>query len=317
MAAHIPVMLNEVIGGLAPKDDGVYIDGTFGRGGYSAAILDAAATRVWGIDRDPTAVTFGLELSQRFDGRLTVLEGKFGDMQQLMSEAGVHRVDGVTLDIGVSSPQLDDPVRGFSFQADGPLDMRMSDAGPTAADFVNGAPESELADVIHDLGEERYARRIARAIVSARDEAAIATTTQLAGIVRRVVRRSRDGIDPATRTFLALRIQVNDELGELDAGLRAAEGLLVPGGRLAVVAFHSLEDRRVKDFLRTRSGFAAAPSRHMPPPALSQEPSFRLIDRGVTKPRQTEVNENPRARSARLRVAERTTAPAWPIEASV
>ena len=317
MAAHIPVMLNEVIGGLAPKDDGVYIDGTFGRGGYSAAILDAAATRVWGIDRDPTAVTFGLELNQRFDGRLTVLEGKFGDMQQLMSEAGVHRVDGVALDIGVSSPQLDDRIRGFSFRADGPLDMRMSGTGPTAADFVNGAPESELADVIHDFGEERYARRIARAIVSARDEAAIATTTQLAAIVRRVVRRSRDGIDPATRTFLALRIQVNDELGELDAGLRAAEGLLVPGGRLAVVAFHSLEDRRVKDFLRTRSGFAAAPSRHMPPPALSREPSFRLIDRGVTKPSPTEVNKNPRARSARLRVAERTTAPAWPIEASV
>ena len=314
-AAHLPVMAKEVISGLNIRDGGIYVDGTFGRGGYTQAILEAAATRVFGIDRDPAAITFGAELSSKYDGRLTVLEGCFGDMASLMTKAGVSQIDGVTLDLGVSSPQIDDPVRGFSFRFDGPLDMRMGSVGPTAADFVNEAAEEEIADVIYHYGEERYSRHIARAIVEAREGDPILTTSQLVKIIHQNVRRSKDGINPATRTFMALRIQVNDELGELERGLVGAEEILSPGGRLAVVSFHSLEDRIVKSFLHEHSGATGRGSRHMPElPDAAPIPSFSLVKRGAIKPGKDETSTNSRARSARLRVAERSDAPAWPTE---
>lgn len=312
-------MLEEVIDALAPRNGGVYVDGTFGEGGYSQAILDAAATTVLGIDRDPRAVTLGAELGRPYSGRLTVLHGRFGDMDSLMKEAGITQVDGVTLDLGVSSPQLDEAARGFSFRADGPLDMRMSgdDGTATAAEFINAAPEAELADVLHRYGEERQARRIARAIVTARAERPILRTGELAEIVRGIVKTSGkdQAIDPATRTFLALRIHVNDELGEVRRGLVAAEHVLAPGGRLAVVSFHSLEDRIVKQFLAARSGRAGRGSRHLPETS-SPDPSFRLIARRAVKPSAAEIERNPRGRSARLRVAERTAAPSWPRKAA-
>lgn len=312
-APHIPVLLAEVVAALAPRDGGVYVDGTFGAGGYARAILDAADCRVWGIDRDPAAVARGRELAGRYPGRLEVLEGRFGEMDGLLAGHGVAAVDGVALDLGVSSPQLDEAERGFSFRFDGPLDMRMGRDGKTAAELVNGAAESELADIVHHLGEERFARRVARAIVAARAEAPIERTGRLAAIVRSAVPKSRDGIDPATRTFQALRMHVNDELGEIARGLAAAERLLAPGGRLAVVSFHSLEDRAVKGFLKERSSPPPAPSRHMPAAAgAARAPSLRLLHRKPVAPGPAELHINPRARSARLRAAERTTAPAFP-----
>jgi len=310
---HIPVMVNEVVDALAPRDGAVYVDATFGAGGYSRALLESADCTVWGIDRDPLAVALGRDLSKDYGGRLTVLSGRFGDMRELLAEVGVSAIDGVALDLGVSSMQIDDPARGFSFRADGPLDMRMStdDADtPTAADVVNRLAEQELADIIYAYGEERASRKIAKAIVELRDKAPIRRTEELAGLIRRVVRQSKDGIDPATRTFQALRIYVNEELTELEKALAAAEALLVPGGRIAVVSFHSLEDRRVKLFLQDRAGQAPRPSRHLPDAGTSQAPTFRLIKRGALKPGQQECTANPRARSARLRSAERTDAPA-------
>jgi 16S rRNA (cytosine1402-N4)-methyltransferase len=305
-------MIREVLSGLNLRDGGTYIDGTFGRGGYTRAILDGATTRVFGIDRDQAAITFGSNLIDKYDGRLTLLQGCFGDMASIMAEQGIKHVDGVMLDLGVSSPQIDDPDRGFSFRLDGPLDMRMGQEGATAADFINQAPEEEIADVIFQYGDERYSRRIARGIITARKINPILSTFQLVRIIHANVRRSRDGIDPATRTFMALRIQVNDELGELERGLLGAQRILGPGGRLAVVAFHSLEDRKVKSFLYKHSGLAAKGSRHMPDDSnLNFEPSFNLIKRGIIKPSANEVVLNPRARSARLRVAERTESPPW------
>ena len=312
---HRPVLLSEVIAVLEPRDGAVYVDGTFGAGGYSRALLDAARCTVWAIDRDPDAIAGAAPLVRRYADRLVVVAGRFGEMDRLLADRGVERVDGVALDIGVSSMQLDEPARGFSFMRDGPLDMRMERAGPSAADIVNTAAEGDLADLIFDLGEERKARRIARAIVDARTERPITRTTQLAAIVRRVVRPAADGLDPATRTFQALRIYVNDELGELDRGMVAAERLLRAGGRLAVVSFHSLEDRRVKRFLTTRAGLAPRASRHAPPRGPDQDagkaPSFRLITRKPVRPGAAETAINPRARSARLRAAERLDAPAW------
>ena len=311
---HVPVMLAEVLAALAPRDGAVYVDGTFGGGGYTQALLTAADCKVCGIDRDPAAIEAGAALTTRFPGRLQLLNGRFGDMERLLAARGVTQVDGVALDIGVSSPQIDEPARGFSFRQDGPLDMRMGGDGPSAADVVNTLDEAALADIIHRYGEERHARRIARAIVAARREAPITRTLALAEIVRSVVRRSPDGIDPATRTFQAIRIYVNDEIGELRRGLAAAERLLVPGGRLAVVSFHSLEDREVKNFLRTRSGGAEGVSRHLPAATRARAPSFTLLSRRAVRPTDEEMKRNPRARSARLRAAERTAAAAWPAQ---
>lgn len=309
---HIPVLRDEVAEALAPRDGAVIVDGTFGAGGYARALLERAGCTVYGIDRDPAAIERGRKLAQEFPGRLHMVPGCFGDMDRLLLDRGVESVDGVALDLGVSSPQIDEPERGFSFRFDGPLDMRMGQDGPSAADVVNTAEEAELADIIWRYGEERHSRRVARAIVSRRAEQPFARTAELADVVRRVVPKSKDGIDPATRTFQGLRIHVNDELGELERGLMAAERLLAPGGRLAVVSFHSLEDRVVKDFLRQRSGNVPAPSRHMPGPAATgPAPTFRLLSRSGTAPSEEEARRNPRARSSRLRAAERTDAPAW------
>ena len=308
---HISVLLKEVIEALAIADGAILVDGTFGAGGYSKGFLDAAACRVYGIDRDPTAIARGAEIASNYDGRLKVLEGRFGDMAELLAAEGIPAVNGVALDLGVSSMQLDQAERGFSFQKAGPLDMRMEMGGPSAADLVNSLPEAELADILWRYGEERHSRRLARAIVADRKTTPFTTTLQLADMIGRVVPRSKDGIHPATRAFQGLRIAVNDELGEVERGLAAAEQLLAPGGRLAVVSFHSLEDRAVKEFLKIRSGGASQPSRHQPMVAAPREPSFRLISRKAVQPSDEECRTNPRARSARLRIAERTSAPAW------
>lgn len=313
-APHKPVMLAEVLDAIAPRDGACYVDGTFGAGGYSRAILDVADCSVCAIDRDETAVARARTLETEYPDRFTVLCGRFGDMVSLLQAHGIERVDGVVLDLGVSSMQLDEAARGFSFRFDAKLDMRMSQTGTTAADIVNEFDERDLAKIIKELGEERFARRVARAIVEARRQAPITSTQELADIVRRVVPRSKDGIDPATRTFMALRLQVNDELGELDRGLRAAETLLVAGGRLVVVSFHSLEDGRVKRFMQTRSRTSHGVSRHIPEPESVLRPTFKLVARRALAPGAAERRDNPRARSAHLRVAERTDNPAWPPE---
>jgi len=312
---HEPVMLQQVLHALAPRAGGAYVDGTFGAGGYARAILEAADCRLWAIDRDAEAIARGADMVRLYSGRFSLLAGRFSDLDRLVQAVGTDSVDGVVFDLGVSSPQLDTPDRGFSFRHDGPLDMRMDREGETAAEVVNRLDVSELTTIIRTLGEERHAGRVARAIAAARQESPITRTGQLADIVRGVVRPSRDGIDPATRTFQALRIYVNDELGELDRGLCAAERLLAPGGRLVVVAFHSLEDRRVKSFMRVRSGGAPRASRHTPQaPGPGRAPSLRLLSRRAVKPTREETNRNPRARSARLRAAERTNADAWPCD---
>ncbi len=308
---HIPVLLKEVIEALAPKADGVYLDGTFGAGGYTIALLEAVPCVVWSIDRDPEALQRGGVIAERFPGRLNLVQGRFGDMAELLISRGITGVDGVALDIGVSSMQIDDRSRGFSFLRDGPLDMRMEKSGRSAADVVNTLSEKELADIIFTYGEERHARRVARAIVEARRERPFSRTLRLADVIRAEVRRSQDGIDPATRTFQALRIYVNDELGELERGLLGAEKLLRPGGILAVVCFHSLEDRIVKTFLKARSGVAIRPSRHTPASigAAPATATFTPLSRRPIGPSETEIAGNPRARSARLRIAARTAAP--------
>lgn len=315
MTGHNTVMLTEVMRLLAPRDGGIYVDGTFGGGGCTEALLDAAACTVWAIDRDPEAILRGATLAARFPGRLHLIEGQFGDMLSLLAHAGVHALDGVVLDLGVSSFQLDDPARGFSFRADGPLDMRMGKHGTTAAELVNTLPERELADILYQFGEERASRRIARAIATARSEAPITTTSALAGIIRSVLPPDRSGIDPATRSFQALRIRINDELGEIERALTAAARLLLPGGRLVVVAFHSLEDRIVKRFMTDAAGRAAAPSRHDPRGLLRRAvPRFRLLTPRALRPTDTETAANPRARSARLRALECLSRPPADIE---
>jgi len=326
-SGHRPVLLEEVLEALAPRDGAIYVDGTFGAGGYSRAILEAADCTVWGIDRDVSAIARGRELAAHYPGRLHMVEGCFGDMVSLLADRLGAPLDGLALDLGVSSMQLDEPERGFSFRSDGPLDMRMegpaAEGRPTAAEVVNTLPEGELADIIYTYGEERRARQVARAIVQARGDKPFTRTGELAELVRNVVKRPGGGkgakaIDPATRTFQALRIYVNDELGELERGLQAAEALLGPGGRLAVVSFHSLEDRIVKQFLRERSRQEATGSRHAPPILLEDDraATFMPLFRGTRRAGETECRENPRARSAQLRAARRTAAPAWQ-EASV
>lgn len=315
--AHHPVMLGEVLAAIAPQDGDVIVDGTFGAGGYSAAFLEAAQCAVYGIDRDEGALVRGKTLGGRYTGRLKVLRGKFADMVRLLEAEGVSAANGVALDLGVSSMQLDDPERGFSFRNDGPLDMRMGGASnpdtQSAASVIASIDETGLADMIWRYGEERKSRSIAKAIVAARREVPITRTRQLADIVSRAVKRKgRDKIHPATRTFQALRIFVNDELGQLEKGLQAAERLLAPQGRLAVVSFHSLEDRIVKSFLRQRSGSVPRTSRYLPSPPNSRTATFSLQFRGAQKPSNDETAENARARSARLRAATRTEAPAWP-----
>lgn len=309
---HVPVLLKEVLDALNPRDGGIYVDGTFGAGGYSRAILQAADCQVWGIDRDPDVIARARDMEREFSGRLHVVEGRFGDMAELLGAHGISGVDGVALDLGVSSMQIDQGARGFSFQSDGPLDMRMEQAGETAADVVNHMDETDLANIIYEYGEERRSRHVAHAIVLARAEEPITTTRQLAEIVRRVVKKSKDGIDPATRTFQGLRIYVNDELGEVDRGLISAEKLLAADGRLAVVSFHSLEDKRVKAFLNARSGNLPNPSRYAPDSGeRGPEPTFKLLKKGAIKPGDAECRANPRARSSRLRVAVRSQALAW------
>ena len=312
---HIPVLLNEVLTTLGPRDGGVYVDGTFGNGGYSRGLLEAADCAVWGIDRDPGVIAKSRDMEAEFGGRLRVVEGRFGDMFDLLSAQGVSAVDGVALDLGVSSMQLDQAERGFSFMSDGPLDMRMEQKGQSAADVVNGFGEEDLANIIYEFGEERRSRWVAHAIVEARAEQKITRTGQLADIVCRVVKKSKDGIHPATRTFQGLRIYVNDELGEVDRGLSGAERLLAPGGCLAVVAFHSLEDKRVKAFLNARSGNLPNPSRYVPDTGeKGPAPTFELLKKGTIKPTAEECKINPRSRSSRLRIAERTDAPSWLAE---
>lgn len=305
--SHIPVMLKEVLQWLKPKANGVYVDGTFGRGGYSKAILDTENTRVYGIDRDAQAIAAGKALETNYDGRLQMVHGRFGDMDTLLADKGVGAVDGVVLDIGVSSPQFDDAERGFSFRHDGPLDMRMGQDGHSAADAVNTLPEKELADIVFNFGEERFARRVAKAIVDARMEKPITRTGQLATIIRAVVPFAKDGLDPATRSFQALRIYVNQELDELSNGLTAAEKLLKKGGLLVVVSFHSIEDRIVKNFMRERSAGKFNVSRHMPMPVNESKPGLRVLTAKPVGPSIDEARSNPRAASARLRVAEKIT----------
>jgi 16S rRNA (cytosine1402-N4)-methyltransferase len=307
-SAHQPVLLTEVVAALMPRDGAIYVDGTFGAGGYSRALLEAVNCTVFAIDRDPDAVKGAAKLVDRFSGRLHVIQGRFGDMVQLLRDRGIASVDGVAFDFGVSSMQLDQAARGFSFRLAGPLDMRMERDGKSAADLVNQMAERPLADLIFTFGEEKKSRRIAKAIVAARALAPITSTEQLAAIVRRAIGHSPEKIDPATRTFQALRIAVNDELGEIDRGLAAAEQMLAPGGRLAVVSFHSLEDRRVKQFLRDRAGAAPRTSRHVPETSIGRPPTFRLISAGGIGASEAEIALNPRSRSARLRIAERTDA---------
>ncbi len=320
---HVPVLGSEAVAMLAPREGGLYIDATFGAGGYSRAILAAADTRVIGIDRDRTAIAGGFGLVEESGGRLTLVEDRFSNLAEVCAAQGADAVDGIVMDVGVSSMQLDEADRGFSFRLDGPLDMRMGQHGPTAADVVACASETDLANIIYIFGEERRSRAVARAIVAARQDSPIATTRALADIVSRVVRAKPHEIHPATRTFQALRIFVNEELDELIAALSAAEHVLKPGGRLAVVSFHSLEDRIVKNFLAVR-GKTGGGSRHRPEVERSA-PSFAILTKRPVTAGDDEVRTNPRARSAKLRAAERTAAPAfdaathpdWPSLANV
>jgi 16S rRNA (cytosine1402-N4)-methyltransferase len=305
-APHVPVLVSQAIAALALEGGETAIDGTFGAGGYTRAMLGAGAGRVIGFDRDPDAIEAGRSLVP--DPRLTLVNERFSQMDRVLAERGIGPVDAIALDIGVSSMQLDRPERGFSFQADGPLDMRMSRSGLTAAEFLNEADEAEIARILKDYGEEPRARSIARAIVAARP---VERTAELAAIVRRAAGfRPGQKTDPATRTFQAIRIHLNTELDELEGGLQAAERALKPGGRLAVVTFHSLEDRIVKRFFRERSGGTPAGSRHRPVLVDPKEPTFERVAKPVS-PTERELAANPRARSARLRSAVRTSAPAW------
>ena len=304
MSVHMPVMLPEVLNALAPSVGEIYVDGTFGAGGYTRAILETTDCQVYAIDRDPAAIARGKKMQQEFKGRLHLLEGKFGDMKVLLQGANVEAVHGVVLDIGVSSPQLDEAERGFSFQKEGPLDMRMSQSGLSALDVVNDYTEKQLADIIYHFGEEHAARRIARSIVDMRP---MQTTTELAQAVYKVLpKHGGQKLDPATKTFQALRIYVNNELEELERALGEAEALLLPKGRLVVVSFHGLEDKIVKNFLRERAGLKEGVSRYRPQIQAPKVPTFVLQDKKSLQPSAAELQSNPRSRSARLRWGKRT-----------
>jgi 16S rRNA (cytosine1402-N4)-methyltransferase len=308
-AKHTPVMLAEVLEAMQPKKGEVYVDGTFGAGGYTRALLESCECRVYAIDRDPNVKSTADLLAQEYPNRFLLLSGTFGEMVELLAREGVTSVDGIVLDVGVSSMQIDTAERGFSFRKDGPLDMRMSGEGLSAADIVNTYDEEDIADILYQYGEEKLSRRIARAIVEKRKETPFTRTSQLADLVRSVVRGKHDGIDPATRTFQALRIVVNDELSELNRGLEAAEQLLTSGGRLIVVTFHSLEDRIVKQFYQSRSGDTRGGSRHFPATENAVPPTFFLVRKKAIQASENEISINPRARSAKLRLALRTQAP--------
>lgn len=305
-------MLDEVLRALQPQDGGVYVDGTFGAGGYTRAILQAADCTVYAVDRDPEAIARAQAMSKDFPGKLIPVHGCFGGVVQLLKKLDVEHIHGIVLDIGVSSIQLSTAARGFSFQMDGPLDMRMSKDGESAADVVNTAPEKTLADIIFSYGEERASRQIAKKIVQARAAAPIKTTLQLADIVHSVLpQHPKLKTDTATKTFQALRIYVNDELGELEKALQAAEQLLLPEGRLVVVSFHSLEDWRVKNFLKERAGLLGNNSRHLPATPSGPAATFRVEETNGMKASGAEIEGNPRSRSARLRYGIRTAAPSW------
>ncbi|MFN3835486.1 MAG: 16S rRNA (cytosine(1402)-N(4))-methyltransferase RsmH [Glycocaulis sp.] len=313
--AHVPVLLTEVMDVLKPRSGGLYVDGTFGAGGYSRAVLGVEGARVIGIDRDPGAGAMAAQMKQAFPGRFAFQSGPFSLMEDILALSDASGVDGVMLDLGVSSMQIDEAERGFSFQKDGPLDMRMSRSGPGAADAVNHLDAEELAAIFYVYGEERHSRRAARAIVEARSDKPFERTLELAELLARVIGGKPGRIHPATRVFQALRIYVNDELGELTRALCAAERVLRPAGVLAVVTFHSLEDRIVKTFLRARAGMTGQGSRHAPEVQKGPEPSFALLTRKAVEPSDAEIAANPRARSSRLRAASRTTHPAWPADA--
>ncbi len=307
--SHIPVLRDEAVALLNLRDDGVYLDGTFGGGGYAQAILEAARCTLLAIDRDPAAIARGAALAAIYPGRLHVVEGRISEILHLLNAAGVRALDGAVFDLGVSSYQIDDPARGFSFRVDGPLDMRMGKAGISAAMLVNTVSESELADILFSFGEEKASRRIAKSIVERRREKKFETTADLAGVIRSVVRPDKSGIDPATRSFQALRIAVNEELADIEAALAQAAAMLAPGGRLVVVSFHSLEDRIVKRFFASASGRGAGASRHDPARLLEVEkPKFRLITGSPKTASDAELRVNPRARSAKLRAMERLAA---------
>ncbi|HTK33914.1 MAG TPA: 16S rRNA (cytosine(1402)-N(4))-methyltransferase RsmH [Caulobacteraceae bacterium] len=314
-APHLPVLLNEVVEAVAPAPGRLLVDATFGAGGYSRAFLETGAA-VRAFDRDPGAARFAEPLARTFPKTFSLTQRRFSELEAGLAEAGADACDGIAFDLGVSSMQLDEAERGFSFMRDGPLDMRMGGDGPSAADLVNTVEQMELSRLFWTLGEERAAGRIAKRIVLRRQERPFERTLDLAEVVEAAVGgRKGAPTHPATRVFQALRIAVNEELAELQAGLDAAERVLAPGGRLVVVTFHSLEDRIVKGYFAERAGKTPAGSRHRPPAARGPEPSFELLFNGARAPTEAEVAANPRARSAKLRAGVRTTAPAWRLAA--
>jgi 16S rRNA (cytosine1402-N4)-methyltransferase len=309
---HTPVMLREVLESLSPQAGETYVDGTFGAGGYSRALLNAANCTVYGIDRDPDAVEIGKKLAQE-NPRFQILQGNFSEMDKLLESQNITHVDGVVLDLGVSSMQLDQAERGFSFQKEGPLDMRMEQRGETAAHLLNTLSEKEIAHIIWYYGDEPKSRSIARAIVSHRQKALFTNTLDLTKIIHSICKRHPgQKIDPATKTFQAIRIYINKEIESLEQGLMAAERLLKEGGRLVIVSFHSLEDRPVKAFLQLRSGKSLGTSRHQLSVTREEKsPTFQLIQKKTIAPTDAEIRSNPRARSAKLRWAVRTSAQPW------
>lgn len=302
---HVPVMLKEVLQYLAPADNKIYVDGTFGRGGYSRAVLNAADCRVFAIDRDPTAKFFAEKMKNEFGDRFDFSEGCFGAMQEILEQRGILRVDGIMLDIGVSSPQIDDAERGFSFQKDGPLDMRMGNGGITAEEIVNSCTEEELADILYRFGDEPKSRKIAKSIVQERQIKRITTTLELRDIIHRALKCGYKKTDPATRSFQAIRIAVNDELGELERALAAAASMLSASGRMVIVSFHSLEDGIVKEWIKNNTARHQHVNKYRPENITSDNSPFRLLHKSAISVSEQEADENPRARSARLRAVER------------